>query len=115
MKIYLKVLACFYFVGSLLHLLDLLDLRLKFSEMSLVWQIWIIYLMVIDILAAVGLWRQKSWGILLFLTVAASQLIAYIGFVGIFGRQDSLIVFHVLTLTAYQFFKWRNPKSAAQV
>ncbi|WP_413582383.1 hypothetical protein [Bdellovibrio sp. HCB288] len=111
MKIYLKFLAVFYFIGGSLHVLDLFDLRLKFSEMSFVWKAWILYLFAMDIVAAVGLWRRKNWGVALFLVVAASQLIAYIGFMNIFGHQYSLIAFHFITLALYFYFKRLNPKA----
>ncbi|WP_374033268.1 DUF6163 family protein [Bdellovibrio bacteriovorus] len=101
MKIYLKIMAACYFIGGLLHVLDVFDLRLKFSEMSFVWKSWILYLLVLDLVAAVGLWQRKSWGTALFLVVAMSQLIAYLGFRNIFGRQDTLIVFHVITLAVF--------------
>lgn len=44
MKKYLKILACLYFLGGVLHILDLFDLRLKFSELENYWKIWISYL-----------------------------------------------------------------------
>lgn len=110
MRIYLKILAVFYFIGGSLHILDLFDLRLKFTELSFVWKAWILYLMVVDIIAAIGLWQRKSWGVALFLLVAISQLTAYIGFIGFFGRQYSLIAFHFVTLALYACVMWRDKK-----
>ncbi len=115
MKIYLRVLAVIYFIGGILHVLDVFDLRLKFSEMSSVWQAWIIYLMIFDILAAIGLWQQKKWGISLFLLIAISQLIAYICFSNVFGRQYSLIAIHVVTLAVYQFLKWTGSRKVQKI
>ena len=108
MKIYLKVLSGFYFIGGTLHLADLLDLRLKFSEMSFVWKSWIIYLAVMDFAVTVGLWRQSKIGVHLFLVVAISQLIAYLGFKETFGDQDILIGFHILTVGLYFILKRRE-------
>ncbi|MBS1968828.1 MAG: hypothetical protein JSU04_00885 [Bdellovibrionales bacterium] len=101
MKIYLRALAAFYFIGFLLHFADVLGLRLKFSELSTGWKFWIIYLGLMDLAAAVGLWFQHTGGIVLFLIVAISQLIAYIGFRNYFGDQISLIYFHLGTLAIY--------------
>lgn len=101
MKIYLRALAAFYFIGFLLHFADFLDLRLKYSELSTGWKVWIVYLGVMDLLAAVGLWFQHAAGIALFFIVAVSQLIAYMGFKHYFGDQISLIYFHLATLAIY--------------
>lgn len=107
-KIYLRVLSFFYLIGALLHLADVLGLRLQLSQMSMTWRVWIWYLLVFDFLAFVGLWRLKPWGEILFLTIASSQLIAYIGFQKIFGNQTELVVFHVVTLLIYAFLKARR-------
>ena len=111
MKIYLKIISTFYLIGGSLHILDLFDLRLKFSEMNSIWKVWILYLLIFDITAAVGLWRTKTWGINLFLLVAGSQLIAYIGFMNYFGPQYILIAFHLITIALYIGLKKKNPTS----
>lgn len=105
MKTYLQILAAFYFFGFTLHILDVLDLRLSYTEMPILWKTWIIYLTALDFIAALGLWRQKIWGEMAFLIVAFSQLIAYIGFKKYFGSQNELIAFHVITLFVYFVFK----------
>lgn len=101
MKIFLRVIAVFYVVGALLHLADLFDLRLKFSEMDRGWKIWILYLLILDCMAAVGLWKDKSWGLVAFLIVSASQLIAYILFQDFFGPQWPLVIFHIAVLCGF--------------
>jgi len=52
--LYLRILSIFYFIGFALHFADLLDWRLKFSEMDLVWKSWIGYLTVVDFAAAMA-------------------------------------------------------------
>lgn len=100
-KNYLKLLAIFYFIGFGLHVFDLLGLRLHFASMSTVWKMWIVYLTVLDFLTAALLLRRPILGIILFHTVALSQLYAYLVHEDFFGRQDFLVIFHVLTLTIY--------------
>ena len=100
-RLYLRVLAAFYAFGGLLHLGDVLDLRLSFSRMPSVEKAWILYLLVLDSVAAVGLWRARRWGIAVFLVVAASQLVAYLCFQSIFGPQWILVAFHVVTLVIF--------------
>ncbi|MBX3018185.1 MAG: hypothetical protein KF767_09875 [Bdellovibrionaceae bacterium] len=72
--------------------------------MSPVWKIWILFLLFADVVAAIGLWRGKSWGAWAFLIVALSQLIAYGAFADVFGPQTELLVFHVVTVAL--FFGW---------
>lgn len=110
MKKYLQTLACLYFLGGVLHILDLFDLRLKFSELENYWKIWICYLCIMDLIASVGLWRFKRWGIYCFLLVATSQLVAYLGFPNYFGNQYSLIAFHLVTLLIFVILLSKNLK-----
>ena len=101
MKYFAKVLSLCYFLGAVLHLADIFDLRLKFSEMNPIWKSWIIYLTIFDLVAGIGLWNNRSWGFLFFLIVTASQLLAYTVFSGFFGEQLPLIIFHCVALCTY--------------
>lgn len=95
------ILAVLYFIGFLLHALDVMNLRLNFSEMDLIWKSWILFLMTFDLLASIGLFLKKLWGELFFILIAVAQLIAYIGFPSFFGEQGFLIYFHVICLSIY--------------
>lgn len=101
MPVFLKILAAFYALGFLLHFLDVLDLRLTYSTMSDVWKAWTVYLLVFDLITAGLLIYRPKWGAVLFHIVALSQLVAYFGFQEVFGRQDALIIFHVISLVFY--------------
>lgn len=107
MKLYLRVLATLYLVGAILHVGDLLGIRLNFSEMNSVWKTWIIYLTIGDSVAAIGLWFQKKWGELAFQLIAYSQLIAYLGFRSTFGDQTELIIFHTVSLSVFYYLKYK--------
>lgn len=113
MKKYLKILACLYFLGGVLHLLDLFDLRLKLSGMATHWKVWIYYLTTMDLVTSIGLWTQKWWGVYCFLLVAVSQLIAYGMFKNYFGSQNFLIFFHLTTLIIYGILNANNLKARA--
>ncbi len=101
LRFFLRVVSVLYILGAILHVLDILDLRLKFSEMDLVWRIWIVFLCLADFAASFGLWKNRSWGIYLFFLIAVSQIVAYVGFKTIFGDQQPLIVFHLITLALF--------------
>ena len=108
MKIYLRILSVLYFIGALLHVLDLFDQRLIFSQMDSLWKTWIVYLTIGDSIAAVGLWRSKKYEEVTFMIVAVSQLIAYGIFKSVFGDQTFLIFFHALTILIYGVLKKRT-------
>lgn len=108
MKLYLRILAILYGVGAILHLADILDLRLLFSEMDLIWKSWIVFLFIGDSIAAIGLWKQMVFGEIAFLIIAATQLVAYLGFQGGFGDQSFLVLFHVFTVGIYLALKIKN-------
>ena len=48
--VYLRIIAVLYLIGAILHVMDIFDLRLMFSEMNLIWKTWTIYLLVFDFL-----------------------------------------------------------------
>ena len=98
-------LAICYSGGFILHVLDILNLRLHFTEMDSVWKTWIIFLAIFDLLTAIGLFRKKLWGELFFLLVAVAQLVAYTRFQEIFGQQEFLIRFHTVCLCLYGILK----------
>lgn len=80
--------------------------------MNTIWKSWIIYLLVFDTLAAIGLFRKRIWSEFLFLFIALSQLVAYTMFKDIFGDQDFLITFHWVCIILYAALKtlksWRR-------
>lgn len=115
MRFYLRTLALFYAVGAGLHLADLLDLRLLFSEMTTIWRFWVVFLLIGDSLAAIGLWCGKYWGQVFFVGIAVSQLVAYLGFPGVFGDQRELIAFHFVALGIYAFLQRRERQSAGSI
>lgn len=102
---FLRILSVFYFLGFALHFLDLFGFRLEFSSMTLLWKLWILFLLILDFLASAGLWFQKIWGEWIFLVVCFSQLFAYTFFAQFFGDQKILIIFHLTTLSIYLILK----------
>ena len=107
MKLYLRIIAIFYFFGAIIHVMDVFSLRLIFSELSNIWKFWIIFLLIADTFAAVALWKQKTVGEYVFLFVAGIQLVVYSFFTNHFGNQRLLIIFHLLTVSIYFFLKMK--------
>jgi uncharacterized membrane protein (DUF2068 family) len=69
--------------------------------MNGIWKSWIIYLMIFDLIAGIGLWKNRKWGFVFFLIVASTQLIAYTFFQDFFGEQLPLVAFHCGTLCVF--------------
>lgn len=105
---FILFLAIAYSIGAILHLFDILNLRLDFATMDPLWKSWIVFLFVFDALAAIGLFKKKLWGEILFILIAVSQLIAYIQFKNIFGNQDFLVNFHIGCIVLYAALKSAN-------
>ena len=111
LKFYLRIISVLYFLGTVLHILDILDLRFKFSTMTSIWKIWTVFLIIADAIAAVGLWKGKLIGECAFLLVAITQLLVYSVFLSYFGNQQELILFHSITICIYMVLKFRPTPS----
>ena len=105
MNLYTQILAVVYALGAFLHLLDILNLRLNFSAMSIDWKLWIVYLFIADTIASYMLWQKRETGERLFVFIATSQLFAFTFFAHYFGNQNFLVFFHGVTLTIYAALK----------
>lgn len=99
--IFLKFIGVLYFVGFILHVLDVLNFRMNLSEMDFYWKIWIWYLLIFDFLISFLIFKEQLLGEILFISVACSQLVAYYFFKDRFGDQSPLIYFHLICLFAY--------------
>ena len=78
MKLFLRILAVIYAVAAILHIASILGLGpTPFADAPLSWQISDVAYGVIDTIAAIGLWRQKWWGIAAFFTAAISEILLF--------------------------------------
>lgn len=109
-SIFKMAVGVIYFIGFFLHALDVMSLRLNFSEIDFLWKSWILFLLIFDLIASAGLILKKFWGEIAFIMVALAQLTAYLGFSSVFGEQSFLIIFHIVCLAIYGFFKSQDFK-----
>ena len=100
-KRFLKTVALWYAYGAFHRLLDLLDLRLKFSTMDVPWKVLIVCKLVLGSMVAVGLWREKLWGEVLFVFMAVGQLLLYMAYGHIFGEHTLSMTVSIVSLTIY--------------
>jgi hypothetical protein len=72
-----------------------------FETMEVAWKMATMYLAVIDLVAAVGLWMRVAWGNVLWICAAASQVAFHTIFVNTFGSDYVIIAFHLFALAGY--------------
>lgn len=72
-----------------------------FETMSVAWQLATMYLAVVDLVAAVGLWMRVSWGDVLWLCAALSEIALHTIFQNSFGSDYTILGFHLIAIAGY--------------
>lgn len=114
MTVLLRVLACAYTYGAIVHLFDFLGLGEMPDPIPLSWRIADIYYGIFDGVAALGLWQKRMWGVVTFCTLAVSQLIVYLAFPRVFALTSehqqllwTMVAFDGLSLTLFFSLLWQ--------
>ena len=74
---------------------------LYFLDMPTEWQAVTIYYAVFDLAASVGLWLGVSWGVVMWLMVALSQMTMHSMFADTFGHRPWEITYYIITIVTY--------------
>ncbi len=102
---YFRLLAIQLLGGGIIHwarIVEYVEWRGKFfSQMPADWQIATVYFAVIDLVAAVGLWLVTSWGVVIWLLRALSQVVMHTVFADSFGQRPYEITFYLVTIAIY--------------
>lgn len=69
-----------------------------FETMSSAWQFLTMYLAVIDLVAAVGLWMRVAWGQVIWSIAALSEVAFHTIFAGTFGTNYLIVTFHLVAV-----------------
>jgi hypothetical protein len=109
MKIYLRILAVIYGFAAILHIGSIVGLgRVPFEEAPLSWQLSDIFYGAVDTIAAIGLFKNRPWGIGAFFVAAISEILLFTlvpeWFVVEAAQLTMLrgfVVYHVVALTIY--------------
>ncbi|MEO8667561.1 MAG: DUF6163 family protein [Bauldia sp.] len=72
-----------------------------FETMTTAWKLATMELAVVDLVAAVGLWMRVSWGTVLWIFAALSEIALHTVFIRSFGGDVMVIAFHLVTVGAY--------------
>lgn len=105
---FLRALAVLYLIWGVANWASILGVpgTANFPAETIQRQILIGYLAVMMPIAAVGLWIGASWGTVIWLVVALSEVIANTLFADLFGWAFDLVIFHIVTMVAYLALAW---------
>ena len=102
---YLRAMAVLLIAGGLIHWARIVGIvpwrGVWFWDMPIEWQAATVFFAVLDLVAAIGLWLTVSWGTVMWLTRALSQVVMHTMFADVFGRRPYEIAFYLLTIAIY--------------
>ena len=84
-----------------------------FETMPQIWQLATMHLGVVDLIAAVGLWLRSSWGRVVWIVAAVSEVAMHSVFIGTFGANFVIVAFHAAALAA-MLVTWIGVRRAAK-
>ncbi|WP_417666911.1 DUF6163 family protein [Roseibium sp.] len=102
---YLRAIALLLIGGGIIHWARIVGFvpwrGLWFWDMPVEWQAATVFFAVLDLVAATGLWLAVSWGTVMWLFRAMSQIVMHSLFADIYGRRPYEIAFYILTIAIY--------------
>jgi uncharacterized membrane protein (DUF2068 family) len=72
-----------------------------FETMAPAWQVATMYLAVVDLVGAVGLWMRVAWGNVLWVLAALSEIAFHTFFMNTFGTDYTVVAFHFFALGGF--------------
>jgi hypothetical protein len=102
---YLRAMAVLLIGGGLIHWARIVGIvpwrGFWFWDMPIEWQAATVFFAVLDLVAAIGLWLTVSWGTVMWLTRALTQVVMHTVFSDVFGRRPYEIGFYLTTIAIY--------------
>lgn len=102
---YLRAMALLLIGGGVIHWARIVGYvpwrEVWFWDMPIAWQAATVFFGVLDLVAAIGLWLTVSWGTVMWLVRAFSQIVMHTIFWETFGRRPYEISFYLLTIAIY--------------
>lgn len=99
-----RVVSIFLIVFTLQYWASALGINsdsLRFDLMEEHWQLVVTILCVLLPVSALGLWAGSSWGVVIFLLAAITELIMYQGFPQLFGEGFLRVFFYLICLVLF--------------
>src|SRR5213082_2968340 len=108
--LFLRIMAVISIVKGLYHWAQVTGFiggeEEAFENQTMAWQTATIYFVVIELVAAVGLWLATPWGAVVWLTTVVSMAVIELMFPGIYGGSLMVVAFEVIMLAAYLVLAW---------
>lgn len=102
----IAVCCLFFGLAYWVRLIGLYDGALwRFDLMPLHWQVAGVVLSVLFPIAATGLWMAVSWGPVIWVIAAATEIAMYAGFPELYGFRPALVALHLATVAAFVAFR----------
>jgi Family of unknown function (DUF6163) len=112
-----RVIALFCLASGVSYWIALIGLNEgaigRFDLMPIHWQVAATSLAVLLPVAAVGLWMVVSWGPVIWVAAAVSEIIMYQGFPQLFGYKPLIIMAHFSVAVLYILFRIVLARQAA--
>jgi len=106
---FLRIIAAYSLLFGVLYwvrLIGFYDEPLwRFDLMPVYWQVAVSMLAVFYPFAAIGLWMLASWGPVIWVICAVTEVVMYAGFPDLFGHRFAVIVSHVVVALIYTAFR----------
>ncbi|MEO0329638.1 MAG: DUF6163 family protein [Pseudomonadota bacterium] len=102
--IFQRVIAAFLLIFAIKYwfvAVGLGDEALRFDNMSNAWQAVMSILLVMQPVAALGLWGGFKWGIVVWLITAVLECVMYGFYPAIFGTATLLLIFHTVCVVFF--------------
>lgn len=105
MTIFLRTLAAMWLIAGVVawaRIIGVLQFGdVWFWQLSTELQIAAVYFAVLNLVAGVGLWLTVSWGTVLWLLAATSQIIVHTAMADVFGGNILMVIGNILTILAF--------------
>ena len=102
---YLRAIALLLIGGGIIHWARIVGYvpwrGVWFWDMPVEWQAATVFFAVLDLVAATGICLAVSWGTVMWLFRAMSQIVMHSVFADIYGRRPYEIAFYMLTIAIY--------------
>jgi hypothetical protein len=115
--LYVRVLAIAFLVSGLRRwaiILGPLAPGGDFFNLSPEWTVAIGFFAVFELVAAVGLWLLASWGTVVWLIAATTEVVLHTVFRDIFGFEPVILAFHAVTFTIYAILTFFYERAKAR-
>ncbi|MGB6118685.1 MAG: DUF6163 family protein [Mesorhizobium sp.] len=104
-----RIIACYCLMFGTLYWIRLVGvydgLLWRFDLMPVHWQIAATVLAALYPFAGIGLWMLTSWGAVIWLICAATEIAMYAVFPEYFGVKNSVVISHMLVAVLYVSFR----------